>query len=68
MTETLPASFITYNSLTKVFSFNPTTATDIGVWNVILNLIDTASNSASYSFSVTVQNELPAYDDPTVAY
>lgn len=38
------------------------------MWNVILNLVDTGSNSASYSFSVTVQNELPAYVTSTVTY
>jgi hypothetical protein len=68
LTCTIPASFITYNSGTKTFSFNPTTAADLGVWNVILNLVDTASYTATYSFIVTVQNELPAYLDPTVTY
>jgi hypothetical protein len=68
LTCTIPASFITYNSGTKTFSFNPTTAADLGVWNVVLNLVDTASYTAIYSFNVTVQNELPAYLDPTVTY
>jgi hypothetical protein len=68
ITETIPASFITYNGGTKVFSFNPTTAADLGVWNVILDLVDTASNSASYSFSVTVQNEPPVYLPPPVTF
>ena len=38
------------------------------MWNIFLNLVDTASNTASYSFSVTVDNELPAYVDPTVTF
>ena len=68
MTYTLPAPFISYNSVSKVFSFNPTTAADIGVWNVVLDLVDTASITASYSFSVTVQNEVPAYVTLPVTY
>ena len=44
------------------------TAADLGDWDVTLSLIDTAANTATYTFTVTVENEPPAYDDPAVTY
>lgn len=47
---------------------NPTTAADLGVWNVVINLVDSASHTATFSFNVNVLNEPPTYVDPTVSY
>ncbi len=67
MTYSTTATFIAYNTATKVFTFTPKVA-DLGEWTVAFTIVDTASNSASYFFKVYVNNLPPQYTDPTVSY
>lgn len=68
MTTSIPASFITFNTATNVFSITPAAVADIGVWTVTITLTDTLSNSNTSPFTVTVTNVPPAYVVPSVIY
>jgi hypothetical protein len=60
-------SWISIDTLNKVFTFKPSTFSDVGVWTITIKLDDfnLASNTA---FTVTVINRPPIYNTTGVIY
>ena len=60
-------SWVSIDALNQVFTFTPTTFSDVGVWTITITLDDTnlVSNTP---FTVTVINRPPIYDTTGVTY